>query len=372
MSISWRNVRGIPTPQDQAPRAPKWQLSLDSVLFPNRQEMNPKKFGQLNPDDREHQKLFQEALCCWGLSAAWDSVERQNSWNCLERKHGIPFYRIARLGYMAAPTPADLAGVLNANAMYSLATGFFQIIFGCIMWYENGPDLFLFVPLGISGASLVLTACNVLLDFAGKLTEVQCEQRMAESIKNRNSAAQSARLETLKAEQEGKMADIASKYGAGHAAHALQKQREEHEANVEFAFGMQKILDHYAERLQIEIVEWRKNMERNKRLLNGKPLPVLTDPLADPGGSQIGATQEWMDLIQQKQSEIQQQANTALKALKPDDPDFKTKIQNIKKEKAAQLEALETIKPDVAPSASSQDGHARGMGQPAHRASGRG
>merc|ERR1719284_2008673 len=97
---------------------------------------------------------FQQGLSNWGLFHMWTAAEVKNAKNCCERKHGVPFYRLARLGFMSDPTPKDLSGILNCNALYSFTTGTIQIVFGALLMYEEGFDFQIIVPLSISGASL--------------------------------------------------------------------------------------------------------------------------------------------------------------------------------------------------------------------------
>merc|ERR1712048_1088025 len=107
-----------------------------------------------------------------GCAAMWDRVEVKNSWNIAEVKHGVPFVRVARFGFQAVPTPKDLSGILNANALYSFTTGFQQLAFGILLMIQFGVDAATMIPLSISGSSFVLSMANVLCDFAGKLNQI--------------------------------------------------------------------------------------------------------------------------------------------------------------------------------------------------------
>ena len=76
----------------------------------------PANFAAL-PADGDGCKRFMEGLYKWGVVHMWDYAETKNLANTCEIKHGVPFLGLARLGYMSAPTPKDLCGVLNANAL---------------------------------------------------------------------------------------------------------------------------------------------------------------------------------------------------------------------------------------------------------------
>jgi hypothetical protein len=83
----------------------------------------------------------------WKLTHMWTYAEKKIALNVCEVKHGIPFLRLARFGFVASPTPKDLAGILNANALYSVATGIFQVFGGVFLIFSVGnADLMVLLP----------------------------------------------------------------------------------------------------------------------------------------------------------------------------------------------------------------------------------
>lgn len=149
------------------------------------------KLADLDPTNKQHSEALRLGLVVWGLGAIWDAQEMKNAWNCAEMKHGIPFYRLARFGFMAQPTPKDLGSILNMNALYSFSTGTLQLIFGILLLtnkftsedeLDTSDIMASTIPLSISFLSLILSVVNVVFDFAGKLAEAECERRMSDAI----------------------------------------------------------------------------------------------------------------------------------------------------------------------------------------------
>jgi len=132
---------------------------------------------------REAIDKFQQGMHEWGLVPIWEACEIKTARNCVETKHGSPGLRLASFGFQSEPSPKDLAGILNANALYSATTGIVQIAFGVVLLSQQGPSTDVLIPLTISGLSIVLSGFNVLLDFAGKLAQVENEQRMSDKIR---------------------------------------------------------------------------------------------------------------------------------------------------------------------------------------------
>merc|ERR1712038_686969 len=97
-------------------------------------------------------------------------------------------------------TPRDLAGILNANAAYTFCLGIQQLGFGGFMATSSGWPLPIeqLIPLSISSVSLILSMCNVFLDFSQMLTEIEHEQRLANNLESDSAgdlAAEKSKLE---------------------------------------------------------------------------------------------------------------------------------------------------------------------------------
>jgi len=127
---------------------------------------------------------MRQALSRYKLSHIWTYAARKNALNTCEVKHGVPFLRLARFGFMAQPSCKDLGGILNANAFYSFSTGIFQLAISTLLIASTKGELSLFIllPFSVSAASLVLSVANVLLDFSGILSEIENEKRLAQEI----------------------------------------------------------------------------------------------------------------------------------------------------------------------------------------------
>jgi len=148
----------------------------------------------------EGRNQFQAGLASYGLPTIWTYADAQNAKNVCECKHGIPFFRLANFAFHAAPTARDLAGILNANSAYTFCTGFPQLAIGGYLVSLMGWPLPVqtILPLLVSFLSLVLSACNVLLDFSRILTEIDEEQRISDNLESESKT----RLDEDKAKLE--------------------------------------------------------------------------------------------------------------------------------------------------------------------------
>jgi hypothetical protein len=99
--------------------------------------------------------------------------------NIVKWKHSVPFFRMARFGWMADIPAGDFAGILNANALYSFTMGFIQ--FGCTLYYMFGTassgepqvNMIILTSLTISTLSLVLSLVNLAVAFPKVLNELE-------------------------------------------------------------------------------------------------------------------------------------------------------------------------------------------------------
>lgn len=158
-----------------------------------------KTFEALDIKNAEDNEDMQRGLTAWGLSAIWDAQEVKNAWNCMERKHAVPFFRLARFGFMAQPTPKDLGGILNANALFSFCCGLLQVIFGAIRC-QFGLSANVMVPLIVSSLSLIISTINVVFNFAGKLAEIECEERLTAAVMTQVETTHRVEVQKLESE----------------------------------------------------------------------------------------------------------------------------------------------------------------------------
>jgi len=99
--------------------------------------------------------------------------------NIVKWKHSVPFFRMARFGWMADIPAGDFAGILNANALYSFTMGFIQ--FGCTLYYMFGTassgepqiNMIILTSLTVSTLSLVLSLVNLAVAFPKSLNELE-------------------------------------------------------------------------------------------------------------------------------------------------------------------------------------------------------
>merc|ERR1719336_1917591 len=130
-----------------------------SKLSPNAGRNQTETFASLEKkNDRDSLNAFKNGMGEWGLLHVWNYLDAKNAKNTTEIKHGTPFLRLARFGFMAEPTPKDLGSILNANAMYTFSTGIFQLMLGVLLVVMAGSwRLQMLLPLGVSGTSFVLS-----------------------------------------------------------------------------------------------------------------------------------------------------------------------------------------------------------------------
>lgn len=189
---------------------PPTLVGVTTPLDPSYQSRRP--FQDLKCD-QEGLEDGRKSMAAWELIHLWNYAERKIALNVCEIKHGVPFVRVARFGFYAAPTPKDLGGILNANALYTVATGIFQVCGGVFLIFHVGnADLEVLLPLSISLFSLVLSLINVFADFSGALCEIENEQRLAEEVKTKNEAQRVARLRKIEDKFERERARIDSKF----------------------------------------------------------------------------------------------------------------------------------------------------------------
>merc|ERR1712050_148262 len=169
---------------------------------------------------------FQQRLSNWGLIHLWTAAEAKNAKNCCERKHGVPFYRLARLGFMADPTPKDLGGILNCNALYSFTTGIIQLLFGSILMYEQGFMFQIIVPLSISGTSLALSVLNIYYNFSAVCMQIEGETRLADRILQRAAGQLEDGKRKLTEERDQQLAEIENRFGGKTYAPSIVKKGE--------------------------------------------------------------------------------------------------------------------------------------------------
>merc|ERR1712217_979523 len=128
---------------------------------------------------------------------------------------------------MADPTPKDLGGILNCNALYSFTTGIIQLLFGSILMYEQGFIFQIMVPLSISGTSLALSVLNIYYNFSAVCVQIEAETRLADRILQRASGQLEEGKRQLIAQREQQLAEIENEFGGKTDPPSIVKKGEE-------------------------------------------------------------------------------------------------------------------------------------------------
>merc|ERR1712187_252280 len=266
--------------RSMADDAAKWysdkyeqQITSMSPLAPGtRKRDEPKNFEALMPDE-EGCRWFKEGLYHWDMVANWDYAETKNLFNCCEIKHGVPFLRLARLGFMSAPTPKDLGGILNANALYTFCTGIFQLCVGAFILADTPMSdwtLFMMLPLGVSFLSFVLSVANMLLDFSGILTALENEQQVTSKIEQKNEIERVKKrkdVDNRYAEQEKR---ILERYTDLDHVTLYEKQKSLQDTQSRHATEVDNIEEALLQSLVDELRAYRERMDNHKREKQGK------------------------------------------------------------------------------------------------------
>lgn len=267
---------------------------------------NP-KIGDLDLNEPNNRETLRQGLAQWGLGAIWDAQEQRNAWNCAEMKHGIPFFRLARFGFMSQPTPKDLGSILNMNALYSFATGILQLTFGCVLlartYSSDDMDmsgrLMIIIPLGISGASLILSVFNVVFDFAGKLSETECEKRMSDTIlqksdldlkdaKKKRERDHRIKIQEVEEKYKKQIDDLQGQHENEAIKFSLVKDTEIQRLTQQYAMDLRALDERNLTILEIELNGYRHKKHRVKQILMGNEVPIDNQAKVDALQNAIG------------------------------------------------------------------------------------
>jgi len=224
------------------------------------------KFKDLKPDADGYAEM-RLALSRYKLSHLWTYADRSSSLNTCEIRHGMPFLRLARFGFMAHPSARDLGSILNANALYSFCLGIFQLVVSCILIAEtSNRDMFILLPFGISASSFVLSACNMLLDFSGTLYEIDNEERMAAEILDTLESERKEEKRKIDETFKDRVAEIETQFGGNFS---LKDRVAEVETLTELLRSHQLALSEAEhrnrEKLGMEITMYRERLAFTKR-----------------------------------------------------------------------------------------------------------
>jgi len=217
------------------------------------------QFQHLQNDEEGVEKM-KLGMTHYGIPHVFHFYEIQISRNMVEREHGLPFIRIARFGFSSELPPQDLACILNANTLYTVCTGTWQLVYGAIVISVLGEvKIEVILPLAVSAVSFLLSVANVGLDFSAVLTEIEKEKMIKEKIKAESDTSEEEQKLQAKRRFEEQRSRIEAEFsGIGTDKQDTLKYAKRSEA-----------LDNAENRWQLEEAEIdRKAMERLENALN--------------------------------------------------------------------------------------------------------
>jgi len=243
------------------------------------------KFKDLQADE-DGRQAFRAGLTSYGpkFTTIWVYADAKNMKNVCERKHGIPFLRLAHFGFMAQPTPRDLAGVLNANAAYTFATGIMQMALGAYMAVLSGWPLPLenLLPLCVSGVSLILSIFNIALDFSQMLSEIDYEQKLADNLESDSAAALASEKKALQEARDKKICTAKTEFEESQKTVFLKEKMTAAiaDADREYDIDLRTLNTNNVRRLEAELVNHRRRMQQIKKARTGRmpEAEVVQDP----------------------------------------------------------------------------------------------
>jgi len=240
------------------------------------------------------------------LMHVWAGAWASNSKNCVETKHGLPFWRLARFAFFAEPGPRDLAQILNGNAAYTFCCGLLQLVFGGgMLVYPLIPGvpaakapafgMNSILPLGISFCSLLLTLANIFLDFASILSELDEEKRLYAKIKTSCDSEQERKKNTLNHRREERINQLDVRFPVSTSieltsGQKFEKKQLSEKINEDFQLGLMALNGATTERLRIELSGFRVKLKEVKAIMAGK-----TSEIKEHSGS-AGEVQRIQDL----------------------------------------------------------------------------
>lgn len=298
-------------------------------------------FKALQPDAEGYDKM-RLALSRYKLSHLWTFADRSNSLNTCEIKHGTPFLRLARFGFMSQPTPRDLGGILNANALYSFCTGIFQLAIGSLILAEtSNRDMFILLPFGISACSFVLSACNMLLDFSGILYEIESERRMAAEILDALESERKEEKELIEKTFKGKETKIEEEFaGKMEVTEIHEKSEKLNELSRSHQLALHEAENRNREKLGLEMSMYRERLAFTKKATSGAGVAEVK---VDIPKGKIQEMQDQVSPVEAQLKKVEDAATARINALdagqlSPDD--LKEQMDTINAETSEKLEIL--------------------------------
>lgn len=250
---------------------------------------------------------------------------------------------MARLGFLASPTPKDLGGILNANALYSFSTGVFQIAIGfVILFTTQNQNVFVIMPLAVSLCSMLLSVANVLTNFSGLLNEIETEQRLADQIEQGSAAARAAEKKKHQTERDHALETLDMEFctRTGPAAFCEQEERKRDIMN-RYELKVQSAEDFNIEMLENELKTHRQRLQRTKEARKGK---TTIDKNQQNKKGELQEFENSMKVFQEKKEQIQQEADDTISKIDPtkSSPEaFEEQIHSIEQDRDRKLKVID-------------------------------
>jgi len=306
----------------------------------------PETFADLQEDDDDHQELFKKAMQDWGVISVVITEKSKNSINSVGRVHGTPLIRTARFGFMAVPSPMDLAGLLNANALYSFATGILQLIFGTFLVLKKGASIQRVLPMSVAFVSLLLCLANVIFDFGAALCELEGEKQEASRILSKWESKQEEdkrKADRLNAEV---LAQITTEYRGRTLSptQMLEKQERLDGQTEKYAMEIADIDERVQNLVRLELTAFNKNLEEKKKLMSGKGTTMNLKPNTMANAA-TDAAMKRRSIFNNKEAEIQTKFDEEFAKIDiHNEADFAQTVERLRTSRDAQLEAIRRAK----------------------------
>jgi len=197
----------------------------------------------------------------------WNSAEIKNAFNCVEMEHSMPFYRLARFGFVAVPTPKDLGSILNANALYTFCSGVFQLAIGTLVLNLTGQwDLGFLMPLAVSSVSMMLTLANIFLDFSAILVQLEGEQRLVEKIQTQNEAERVAARKKAEQARDRGLRGLEEQFAGTSGAAVMERSQARERIQNEYIEEVREIESDSMRKIEIELTIFKTRVQRMKQI----------------------------------------------------------------------------------------------------------
>jgi len=326
------------------------KVTMNSAVYPkNNNQPNGrarKTFSELECTKANDRTTFQDGLSEWGVGAVWQAVQLNNERNCVDRAHGIPLYRTAQFGFMPQPSPKELGGIFNANALYSFSVGTFELGFGGMMLVIDGFTMMTVLPLAVSLLSFVLSLANVIFDFSAVLLQLEMEERMGQTIKSRINASQSTQRRRLVNEKDKDEAEIRRKYKGTQSEILLKKADELEKLNTAYATEIGSLDKQMFREMEMEITAWQRKLQQERDLLQGKSSTekVTTEQFSDSLQRALddkNMKQEFAKTMDAKIKEVEENARKKIDDLNTESENFQEELDHIITNKRRRVQILQ-------------------------------